>query len=59
MMTERHAYQRNTPRLHEPRKAKAIAISRTDGDRLRAVFFMSSLALISLLLLGAGRLIGP
>lgn len=71
MMTEQHAYQRNTQRLHETRnahglrkaeesrKARAIAISQTDSDRLRTVFFMSSLALFSLLLLGAGRLIGP
>lgn len=65
MMTEQHTYKRNTQRPHTPRKAhefrkaKTIAISRTDSDRLRAVFLMGSLALFSLLLLGAGRLIGP
>jgi len=49
------------PRIHDPRRqprgatAKAV---RAD-ERLRAILFVSSLFLLSLLLLGAGRLIGP
>jgi len=63
-MHTQHTYKRQLAQ----RQAKAIAISRPSTDRstegARAALMLNSLligslALLSLLLLGAGRLIGP